>query len=125
MRMIDADKLMEKIKEPCKDCTQMDCGCFLCDQCEITEEAERIEEAPTVDAEPVRHGHWDKHYHEEEDFAEWWAKCSECGYTEAVFARGHICSNWNYCPRCGAKMDATQSNDSNALDALKAERREE
>lgn len=49
-RLIDADALMEKIKEPCKDCTQMDCGCFLCDQCEITEEAERIEDAPTVDA---------------------------------------------------------------------------
>ena len=53
MRLIDADALMEKIKEPCKDCTQMDCGCFLCDQCEITEEAERVEEAPTVDAVQV------------------------------------------------------------------------
>lgn len=52
-RLIDADALMEKIKEPCKDCTQMDCGCFLCDQCEITEEAERLEEAPTVDANHI------------------------------------------------------------------------
>ena len=59
----------------------------------------------------VKHGHWDKHYHEEEDFAEWWAKCSECGYTEAVFARGHVCSSWNYCPRCGAKMDGERKDD--------------
>ena len=68
----------------------------------------KIETAPTVDAVVVKHGHWDKHYHEFDDDCyggEWWAKCSECGYTEGVFARGHVCSSWNYCPRCGAKMD--------------------
>jgi len=53
LRLIDKDALIEEIKEPCKDCTQMDCGCFLCDQCEITEEAKRVEDAPTVDAVQV------------------------------------------------------------------------
>lgn len=66
MRLIDADALMEIIKEPCKDCTQMDCGCFLCDQCEITEEAERVEEAPTVDAVEV-------------------VRCSACKYYQKVY----------------------------------------
>ena len=52
--------------------------------------------APTVDAEPVRHGEWLK--------------------DGSIGAIGNYCSlcdmrvkpdaNYNYCPNCGAKMDA-------------------
>lgn len=54
---------------------------------------------PAVDAEVVRHGKWilNKHYGDHE--------CSTCG--EGNFRgwdfKDH---NMNYCPNCGAKMDA-------------------
>ena len=61
---------------------------------------------PTVDAEPVRHG---KYIGTEFDgyadgcpvYYEW--KCSECG---CVFEEEE--PTYNYCPNCGAKMDAQE-----------------
>lgn len=52
-----------------------------------------IEDAKTidVDAVPVRHGHW-KHD------AEGFSYCSECG-------NRHVW-DYNFCPDCGARMDA-------------------
>lgn len=59
----------------------------------------KIEEIPAVDAEPVRHGRWmlNKHYGDNE--------CSVCGEDNfrAWDFGGHT---MNYCPNCGAKMDA-------------------
>lgn len=103
MRLIDADGLEEKMRLIAMEHTFQ--GVMITKIGACVDFIRMIDKQPTVDTVPIKHGYWDKHYHEEEDFAEWWAKCSECGYTEAVFARGHICSNWNYCPRCGAKMD--------------------
>ena len=53
------------------------------------------------DAEPVRHGKWIK-----ADSQQYFRKhypcftCSECGY------RKDSQKKWNYCPHCGARMDA-------------------
>ena len=56
-----------------------------------------IYEAPTIEAEPVRHGRWiqrrNGEYH-----------CTNCGREEKfIFQK-------NYCPRCGVRMDATDTN---------------
>lgn len=62
----------------------------------------------------VKHGHWDTHYHEYGDGwygGDWWAKCSNCGYTEHVFANWYVRSRWHYCPNCGAKMDGERETD--------------
>ena len=61
-----------------------------------------IATAPTVpsDVQPVRHGRWIL----EDDFeiVEQRLKCSKCGWwTINLFVDG----SYNYCPRCGAKMD--------------------
>lgn len=56
-----------------------------------------IENQPTLDAVPVRHGKWiDRNC---AIVAPFWERyeCSECG------ARS---DNSNYCPNCGARMDA-------------------
>lgn len=47
-----------------------------------------IEEAPAVDAVPVVHGRWDRSGY-----------CSECDFWTCY------CSDYHYCPNCGAKMD--------------------
>jgi len=70
------------------------------------EARDEIDYAPTVDAVPVRHG---KYIGTEFDgyadgcpvYYEW--KCSECG---CVFEEEE--PTYNYCPNCGAKMDAEE-----------------
>ena len=53
-----------------------------------------INNAPTVDAVPVRQGKWISH--------------GDCGVTECSCCGWNIeeCVSWNYCPNCGARMDA-------------------
>lgn len=61
---------------------------------------EMIQNAPTVDAEPVRHGKWLKAYGDHEAFGirPFYRYCSCCNEA-TVFP-------YNYCPNCGARMDA-------------------
>lgn len=53
-----------------------------------------IDSMPTIDAEPVRHGKW-----REYPISDGMNQCSECGVLR--FGKS------NYCPNCGARMDAT------------------
>lgn len=59
---------------------------------------EKIRIAPTVDAVQVVHGRW-VHFKQHDPNAVF---CSACDY---AFARLHPA---NYCPNCGAKMDAKE-----------------
>lgn len=52
-----------------------------------------VESQPTIDAEPVRHGKWIEY-----PTADGMNQCSECGILRF--------GDSNYCPNCGAKMDA-------------------
>ena len=91
MRLIDADALM-------KVYAQYEFMSDMGDAMEI------LANFPTVDAMPVRHG---KYIGTEFDgyadgcpvYYEW--KCSECG---CVFEEEE--PTYNYCPNCGAMMDA-------------------
>lgn len=57
-----------------------------------------FEEAPTVDAVEVVHGRWILADDGDGDV------CSVCGtdFCNIIYETG----NWNYCPNCGAKMEA-------------------
>ena len=59
-----------------------------------------IDKAPTVDAVEVVHGRWEV---ELDDMG--WKKntCSICGYVKRTDI--HVRLGWNYCPKCGARMD--------------------
>jgi len=85
-RLIDANALKEYI----------DCG-HLRNPCEVCfselDVVNLIDEAPTIEAEPVRHGKWIEY-----PIAYGMNQCSECG----VLRFGES----NYCPNCGARMDA-------------------
>ena len=60
----------------------------------------RIEEQPTIDAAPVVHGEW---VNIVGGFFEM-GRCSVCG------GQWPTAGGLNYCPNCGAKMDATDNN---------------
>ncbi len=55
-----------------------------------------VSKAPTVDAVPVRHGTWQKVGSIDSTWLVY--KCSVCN--------GQTIDGGNYCPNCGAKMDA-------------------
>ena len=67
-----------------------------------------IEDAPTVDAVPVRHGKWE--YGEDESGYDGYY-CSKCfghvrWYRKAGEQSINFIKKYNYCPNCGARMDA-------------------
>ena len=55
---------------------------------------EYIKEQPAADVQPVIHAAWIETT--PNDYYEWY-KCSNCKYTDT--------KKFNYCPKCGAKMD--------------------
>lgn len=98
MRLIDADVVKDNIAE------WLDCvGTVLIGKgLSYTWELEGcINDAPTIDAELVRHGRWigkeEKLWNLDFPFVVEW-QCSVCG------VNGYI--DFEYCPYCGAKMDA-------------------
>ena len=85
MRLIDADEVIKAVNElMIVDKTVMS---FV------------LMNAATVDAVPVRHGRWEHHWDDHDD----WLQCSECGYGD----EGEVGMNQgtNFCPNCGARMD--------------------
>lgn len=89
MRQIDADSLIERLN-PYKNKYGGESFPY-----DIVHDAfiYEIEQAPTIEAEPVRHGKWIEY-----PIADGMNQCSECG----VLRFGDS----NYCPNCGARMDA-------------------
>ena len=60
---------------------------------------------PTIESEPVRHGRWIVHTTWHGMFGLIYSECSEC-----KFDRNGDLSSWKFCPMCGARMDATDTN---------------
>ena len=96
MRPIDADALMENlgIKEECKDCQFVSGSAFCGKSADFVDACAAICEAPTI--EP-KHGHWI--YPTDETMPPFCSRCKAeaIDYTES-----------DYCPNCGAKMEAEQ-----------------
>lgn len=59
--------------------------------------------APTID--PIKHGHWEEKQVCENIIKEWQStRCSVCGkYHTTPFM--YYMEEFEYCPRCGARMD--------------------
>ena len=71
-----------------------DDGCI-----DINDFEEKLKSMPTIDAEPVRHGKWECTYSPNGFLLE--QTCSECGLTFEEPSG----VDYNYCPRCGARID--------------------
>ena len=104
VRLIDANALLKEFEKRQEQQVNEYCDCFLNDAQELSTEWWCVEDAvtaaPTISAVPVAHGRWDKPV--------------EHGLPYAANHLGVVCSycckwsdnDYNYCPNCGAKMDA-------------------
>lgn len=107
MRLIDADALQAQIQQ---DYDLFVDSTYLPDKArrdELSNVLARIVNAPTIEAEPVRRGKWLPHPTDRD-----YDVCSACG--SGTRKRTHGYENglrwdteevYQYCPRCGAKME--------------------
>ncbi len=65
---------------------------------------EEIDQMPTVDAVPVRHGKWCEGT---ECYSDDFIVCSVCG--EAFNVMDNDTYRFDYCPKCGARMDEDET----------------
>lgn len=92
MRLIDADVLLQKVKEAINQFAKHRDILRMC-----ADVKDAVMKAPTIEAEPVKHGRW------KDDGC-----CSVCD-EEAVYfwERSEHCYTTR-CPHCGAKMDSME-----------------
>lgn len=98
MRLIDADEAIEKMLK------LLDHHLMMCNYSadSATQDCiEVINEATVVDAVPVVHGRWIQT--DKADIV--WRECSVCGDRRISTWFGKNVKAFNYCPKCGAKMD--------------------
>ena len=99
MRIVDADKLLHKVKINAKRWAVIRNKTV---ESIIDKVLYIIEHAETVDAEPVRHGKWIME-------SGGGTRCSYCNQRVHVVTDGSYApvdlSEMPYCPKCGAKMD--------------------
>lgn len=94
MRLIDADALKTHVCEMCDDgqreCKGDNSCAILC----------WINDMPTIEPE-VRHGRWKKKNGE--------IYCTNCKKSKWSASFELMLRRFNFCPNCGAKMDATDT----------------
>ena len=91
MRLIDADALIEEMKECAITRQDLYCNGYA---------KAFIDNAPTIEAEPVRHGQWEYRAVDTPNLGRKYEMyCTACGKTPDP-------EKWyDFCPMCGAKMD--------------------
>lgn len=97
--LISRSALFKRIQHEAIEAPDLVCKTWV-----LADVANMINTAPAVDAEPVRHGRWIDM--QEDDATEGMWRCSVCsfdGYFDIMTPKE--CGT-NYCPNCGAKMDA-------------------
>ena len=103
VRLIDANALLRNngldkaVKYGNKDAEQQNMSYSTMMLYEI---ADMIEDAPTIEAEPVKHGLWEKNEAKQRLYYPY--KCSVCNEVNEY--------PFPYCPICGARMDAADTN---------------
>lgn len=111
-RLIDADAVMDRMKQAYEDMGVDTHGIWNKQLAEIFKAEETdmedirlclhkilgaVAQSPTIDAVSVVHGEW-RGEHKMLDMPRYeWYRCSECNFL--------LRSVVNYCPNCGAKMD--------------------
>lgn len=101
-KYIDREALVEWLKRiPLKDLSDGRGLCRVIFEDDFKRAIKKIPKGIIVDVAPVRHGQWIDAYPDIEPNPMFmYGICSECGFEQG------ISKYLNYCPNCGAKMDA-------------------
>lgn len=99
-RLIDANALKQRFDEREAEDVEM-YGCRIIECFPADDAKEIVDQMPTVEAVEVVHGRWVS------DKADILFHCSECE-TQISTDWDYDDLVWNYCPNCGAKMDAPE-----------------
>lgn len=103
MEYISREELLKSLTQECRDCEHDDP--YWCEQCDFAIAMLYARHAPKADVQPVKHGYWE----EVTDYGGWGDthyRCSVCGEEWYLEDGKPKDNNMNFCPRCGAKMDA-------------------
>ena len=101
-KYIDREALVEWLKcIPLKDLSDGRGLCRVIFEDDFKRAIKKIPKGIIVDVSPIRHGRWIDAYPDIEPNPMFmYGICSECGFEQG------ISKYLNYCPNCGAKMDA-------------------
>lgn len=121
--LIDRQAALKKMCETCGYCERFEKAMrtthpdFVTDKCN---NYKFLAEQPAVEAESVRHGRWVETEPDEDDRKigiEFSIKCSKChnenshlDFNEVHEITGKTFWKSRFCPNCGARMDATDTN---------------
>ena len=104
-RLIDANALHKRIEMNLRASNP-----FTIEECCYKDALNSVDEAPTIDPESLRPvAHWDM---EEDAFGDpiiW--TCSNCKESIVMYDGTPMENGYKYCPQCGAKMEAAQTDD--------------
>ena len=98
-RLIDANALIDEWNTLIKEMHKDSDGAYPVDFAIVIS---AVSKTPTVDAVEVVHGRWEVN----DDYYNWELKCSLCGEQYWIEKDELETHKPNYCPKCGAKMDA-------------------
>lgn len=100
MRLIDADKLLEKTECLFKDLNNTEDYMGIGYNHGVGDSIAIIKNAPTIEAEPVKHGRWETEVRTVLGAKVPFFACSVCG--------SNADDEYAYCPHCGAKMNTEE-----------------
>ena len=102
MRLIDADELLERLRNAEAFYKHDTAGDFDMGRgLGLNEAQQKVAEQPAIEAEPVKHGKWERRAH----FAGSSYICTNCKYVAREMPECMGEPIYDYCPNCGARMD--------------------
>ena len=104
-RLIDANALHKRIEMNLRASNP-----FTIEECCYKDALNSVDEAPTIDPESLRPvAHWDMEEDAVGDPIIW--TCSNCKESIVMYDGTPMENGYKYCPQCGAKMEAAQTDD--------------
>lgn len=95
---ISRDEALKIFHQCCDNCTSNYNG-VMCRACADADAMDILIDIPAADVQPVKHGRWSECYTDSHHYS---GICSVCGKASIKSLTESL---YEYCPKCGARMD--------------------